>query len=98
MLYLSGKELYNSMLNGIAVEEMYNELPIVSHAYNLMKAKCQKESDNDSLNAIFQKLKTALDDLQSNGFLSVNLSGLSRPYLEGIDRFFFDVALEFTLI
>lgn len=79
---LSGKELYNSMLNGLAAEEMYNELPTIKHAYNLMKAKCQKEPDNDSLNAIFQKLKTALDDLQSNGFLSVNLSGLSRPYLE----------------
>lgn len=79
---LSGKELYNSILNGLAAEEMFNELPIVSHAYNLMKVKCQKEPDNDSLNAIFQKLKTALGDLQSNGFLSVNLSGLSRPYLE----------------
>ena len=37
-----------------------------------MKAKCQKEPDNDSLNAIFQKLKTALGDLQNNGFLLKN--------------------------
>lgn len=60
-----------------------------------MKAKCQKEPDNDSLNAILQKLKTALDDLQSNGFLSVNLSGLSRPYLEACSDYLNSVLQDF---
>lgn len=92
---LSGKELYNSMLNGLAAEEMYNELSTIKHAYNLMKAKCQKEPNNDSLNAIFQKLKTALDDLQSNDFLSINLSGLSRPYLEACSDYLNPVLQDF---
>lgn len=60
-----------------------------------MKAKCQKEPDNDSLNAIFQKLKTTLGDLQNNGFLSVNLSGLSRPYLEACSDYLNPVLQDF---
>lgn len=60
-----------------------------------MKAKCQKEPDNDSLNAIFQKLKTALGDLQNSGFLSVNLSGLGRPYLEACSDYLNPVLQDF---